>query len=313
MHVLTFNFSQTITATQLCEVDVNESGVLTVKVNGIEVHRIQAANSKYQIVLSGKGATPKMFTNVKFTSWGANAICTDIDTDKDGIFNRFDIDSDGDGCNDAVEAGAALKSVTIPFASAVGANGLADIVETVAESADVKYISNYTSYGLSYFDNACADTDGDGIGDILDIDKDNDGLADYIENNCTSPLFINRLSNATTKNISGVLLKDADSIAYNLVMSGPGTTYSATNYDGGSGLHFIVDDGGKFFINMNMKFSTYAGESNPTQTAPLIRSVDFGPNVSFNSPAKAAGATNSPQNIVLTWPGAFAIVSDLAG
>jgi hypothetical protein len=30
---------------------------------------------------------------------------TDIDTDNDGIPNRLDLDSDGDGCADAIEAG----------------------------------------------------------------------------------------------------------------------------------------------------------------------------------------------------------------
>ena len=37
--------------------------------------------------------------------------------------------------------------------------------------------------------NACADTDNDGIGDLVDIDDDNDGIPDYIELSCGEGLY----------------------------------------------------------------------------------------------------------------------------
>ena len=305
-----WNFNTTYAANQLCEIDINESGVLTVKVNGNVYHRIQAPVTRYQLATSSASNTEKVFDNVKLTSWGTDAACIDIDTDKDGIVNRLDVDSDGDGCNDGVEASAVLKTVTVPLTYSVGLNGFADTLETALDNSDPKYNSTYKFYGLNKEDNACNDTDGDGIGDILDIDKDNDGLADYIENECSSPLFVTRYSNSIARMNGGVLFKNADSIKYTLAFSGGAATFNGANYDGGNGINFFVNDGVKNYININMKLSPYAAESNPTQTAPIIRSVDFGPSVPFNSVAKANNVSNEPQNIVLTWPGAFGIVYD---
>jgi hypothetical protein len=220
------------------------------------------------------------------------------------------LDSDNDGCNDAVEGSAALQSTAIPFTGPVGKNGVPDAVEIVAESAEVNYSSSYKYYSLNKEDNACNDTDGDGIGDILDIDKDNDGIADYVEKNCTSPLFVNRSSDALNKRLSGVLLKGGDSITYKISMSGPAVSFDPTKYDGGNGINFVVSDGGKYFINMDLKLSAFVGETNPTGIAPAIRTVEFGPSVPFNSPAKAVATQNNPQNIVLIWPGAFGLVTD---
>tara|TARA_R110002051_G_scaffold90356_5_gene159136 strand:+ start:2033 stop:4510 length:2478 start_codon:yes stop_codon:yes gene_type:complete len=40
-----------------------------------------------------------------FCTLNVFSICTEMDVDNDGIPNHFDLDSDGDGCNDVVEAG----------------------------------------------------------------------------------------------------------------------------------------------------------------------------------------------------------------
>ncbi|MES2709905.1 MAG: hypothetical protein V4726_25130 [Verrucomicrobiota bacterium] len=108
------------------------------------------------------------------------------DTDGDGIPDSRDLDSDGDGIPDVAEAGHAgldpdhdgrignASAGNAPF----GPNGLADAVETTAESGS----SNYTP----------RDSDGDGHPDYLDLDSDNDGITDLQENGNPAALDSNR-------------------------------------------------------------------------------------------------------------------------
>lgn len=113
------------------------------------------------------------------------------DTDGDGIYNHLDLDSDDDGCSDAMEAGVSpttnlstsgsLTRAVFSPAIAVGINGLVDEVETSIDSDTINYGSTYNSYATTDFLNVCADTDGDGINDLVDIDDDNDGIKDSEE------------------------------------------------------------------------------------------------------------------------------------
>ncbi|MFK7980771.1 MAG: hypothetical protein AB8G86_12375, partial [Saprospiraceae bacterium] len=110
------------------------------------------------------------------------------DTDNDGIPNYLDLDSDGDGCSDAVEAGTITTEVAditvAPFAgTAVGANGFADGLET---NDDGVYTDTYTySVATNFTQNQCEDTDGDNVPNYVDLDDDGDGILDAVEN----PLF----------------------------------------------------------------------------------------------------------------------------
>ena len=110
------------------------------------------------------------------------------DTDGDGTPNRLDLDSDGDGCLDAVEGGAvtaASKSTydaaTGKFNGPFGTNGLADAVETSADSGAINYNSTYIAYAISDSANLCDDMDGDGIPDLLDPDVDGDCISNWAE------------------------------------------------------------------------------------------------------------------------------------
>ncbi|CAN1578581.1 Bacterial TSP3 repeat [Spirosomataceae bacterium] len=113
-------------------------------------------------------------------------VCTEFDTDNDGISNRLDLDSDGDGCNDAKESGTATSTTSTAgvVASPYGANGFANSLETTTDNGI--YTGTYTYINaMSNTINACLDTDSDGIVDIIDLDDDNDGVLDVKEQSCT--------------------------------------------------------------------------------------------------------------------------------
>ncbi len=92
-----------------------------------------------------------------------------VDSDDDGIPDSRDLDSDNDGILDIVEAGhAGLDADGDGYVDGpVGANGIADSVETAVDSGMINY--------------DLADTDDDGVPDWRDLDSDNDGIPDVIE------------------------------------------------------------------------------------------------------------------------------------
>ena len=98
------------------------------------------------------------------------------DADGDGVADYRDLDVDNDGIFDIIEVRLGMDVVNlldtnldgvIDFSNSYGANGMADIVETVPESG----IENY----------AFSDVDKDGVIDYNDLDSDNDGLLDTFE------------------------------------------------------------------------------------------------------------------------------------
>jgi len=113
--------------------------------------------------------------------------CTN-DTDGDGVPNHRDLDSDGDGCSDSVEAGntvfTANNTTTYNTGTDANNNGLLDQFESSTTPGTINYISTYTNFATDANVSACLDSDGDGIPDITDIDDDNDGVLDVVEG-CT--------------------------------------------------------------------------------------------------------------------------------
>jgi hypothetical protein len=106
-----------------------------------------------------------------------------VDTDGDGVPDALDLDSDNDGINDLVESGLNGAELALLDANGdgridstvpVGANGLADLIETVPGSGLPDYDDNGTA-------DLPADTDGDGRYDFRDLDSDNDGVNDVME------------------------------------------------------------------------------------------------------------------------------------
>ncbi len=144
---------------------------------------------------------------ISLESYGFNAsVCELLDTDNDGITNHLDLDSDGDGCPDSVEAGLPLSNGDLVTASIE--NGSGGTVTSTTSTANAQldtsgtdttpedglndsvdangdgipdYTSTYNLIALSDILDGCADFDNDGIGDLADIDDDNDGIVDAEE------------------------------------------------------------------------------------------------------------------------------------
>jgi hypothetical protein len=132
------------------------------------------------------GIASEIYLDVNTAAYVASAFpkatCVS-DSDGDGIPNQLDLDSDNDGCSDAKEAGSsttATSTSVYPTGTDTNTNGLLNNYES-ATAGTVNYLSTYTNYALSNTINACTDTDGDGVTDLIDTDDDNDGILDTFE------------------------------------------------------------------------------------------------------------------------------------
>ena len=101
------------------------------------------------------------------------------DTDGDGITDAYDLDSDNDGIADLVEVGGVdtdgdgmVDTMLNPATGDTDTDGWADIIET-------------TLLVTTDLDDPTVDFDGDGIPNHLDLDADNDGIADVVESGGT--------------------------------------------------------------------------------------------------------------------------------
>lgn len=144
-------------------------------------------------------------------SVGFDTLCTlpiYLDSDQDGISNHLDLDSDGDGCTDAIEGAGSFTTSQLSTASgnistqtpnqnfgiSVDGNGIPTTVGAAGQG-----IGNSQDNSK----NDCIDSDGDGYPDWQDLDDDNDGILDTVECSVT-----NLVSNGTfTSNTDGWTLE----------------------------------------------------------------------------------------------------------
>lgn len=112
------------------------------------------------------------------------------DTDNDGTPDYRDIDADGDGINDLIEANSGCVDALAPAGVCDGADGngdgRADDAAASRPDTDGDGRPDYRDVdadGDGLRDNleTTTDTDGDGISDYRDLDADNDGIPDVIE------------------------------------------------------------------------------------------------------------------------------------
>lgn len=164
--------------TALLSAAVNPNNVATVTttegdvaVTNATVFTVVPANvlpfKYYRLLGVGAGSTlagiaQEFYFDIKPSTYNASffpavATCT-VDTDVDGKPNHLDLDSDGDGCSDAFEAGATISRVPqFKFVStAFGTNGLINSLESPVDSGTLNYIPTYINAIDKTVTNCCA-------------------------------------------------------------------------------------------------------------------------------------------------------------
>ncbi|WP_408030714.1 Calx-beta domain-containing protein, partial [Tenacibaculum xiamenense] len=152
------------------------------------------------------------------------------DTDLDGTKDYLDVDSDNDGCYDALEGSGSYTDSQLSsgvFTGGVDANGIPSTTSGgQASTAAVTDDSDNTTcctVSVSGFD----DFDSDGVADSCDLDNDNDGILDSVE--CTLETVVLPISVSST---------DSD---FNSPDNGGGTAGSLNNTIDGDLGTFIAD------------------------------------------------------------------------
>ncbi|HHU25016.1 MAG TPA: T9SS type A sorting domain-containing protein [Bacteroidales bacterium] len=119
------------------------------------------------------------------------AVRTLCDADSDGIPNFLDLESDGDGCYDAIEGDENVTATHLNANGSISGGVNADGVPNLVNAGGAADVGGDVGQGAGYSKNplvnACTDSDGDGVPDIYDLDNDNDGILDVDELHCGNP------------------------------------------------------------------------------------------------------------------------------
>ncbi|KFC18013.1 lectin-like domain-containing protein [Epilithonimonas lactis] len=107
------------------------------------------------------------------------------DTDGDGIPNNLDLDSDGDGCPDAREGAGDFNPTTSasgPIATQTPNTNFGTAIDITTGIPTAVATGQAIGQSQDASRNDCLDSDGDTIPDWQDLDDDNDGILDCVEN-----------------------------------------------------------------------------------------------------------------------------------
>lgn len=124
--------------------------VIARDINGVDIlDRFDPDGSQHSIDITQTGGIAIHEVVLSFSSSAFDLVnitgsCLDRDTDNDTFADRFDLDSDGDGCSDAFESGATTDiSVNFQFADlAADADGLSPSVDPGGDG-EIDYTSTY--------------------------------------------------------------------------------------------------------------------------------------------------------------------------
>jgi len=175
---------------------------------------------------------------------------------------------------------------------------LANHLETSADSDSTNY--EYQAYAYVAVLNACADSDNDGIGDLIDIDDDNDGVLDIDEITCTG--LTSAISDVSTINGGGSGFHTAkaryelgtDTMTMDLTL----TSHPSYWYDNDGD-----EDGGFDFNSYNTGTNTNEDYTFTMPVGDIISGkIKWGPSVVTNSNTNSNQST-SAVDITMTWNG----------
>ena len=129
-------------------------------------------------------------TGTRLTNFGISSVC---DSDRDGLLNTVDIDSDNDGIPDNVEAQTTLGYIA-PTGTVNPLTGIYDVYGTGLIPVDTDGDNNVDMYDLDSDDDGLPDIEENGMANLIVTytDSDNDGLDNLFEgSNLNDPTDIN--------------------------------------------------------------------------------------------------------------------------
>ena len=122
---------------------------------------------------------------------GPTGVCASFDFDLDGFANHLDLDADGDGIADILEAGGVDDDydAQIEYPLPAVASSMIDVDEDGFADARDHLDGRRAPPGVAEVTDGTPwpqpDRDGDGLADYRDIDADGDGIVDIIESQTT--------------------------------------------------------------------------------------------------------------------------------
>ncbi|CAM3304688.1 Ig-like domain-containing protein [Zobellia roscoffensis] len=222
---------------------------------------------------------------------------TYYDCDNDGIQNQWDLDSDKDGCPDALEGGGTYTYADVDGAfrliAAVDGNGVpGGAPQTIGTTLDnTQQASECSECSPSH--PLYVDSDGDAIGDFCDLDNDNDGILDSEE--CPSVVGSVDSGNNST-HITGFYEANGNNILGFTI----NPEYASSVLSSTSGIQIRWDQGTTDAI-------TTVDLILDAPTSGALESVILG----NGAEGVTAGTQNAKKEITLTWSGGgSAILND---
>ena len=256
-----------------------------------------------------------------YNNVGANLLVNAIlwtaggDTDRDGIYNQFDLDSDNDGIYDAMEAGHNQIFTNGRVNGAVGSDGIPNPVQASGQedSGNINY-SLEDSNSDSYFDVYQSDSDNDGCNDAdeaygdANADSDNNGFYGSGEPGVNSDGAVSAASYQTPEDGNGNGIYD-----YKEAGAVPTVTVQPQNQSAaiGSNAVFGVTASGsnlsyqwQVSTNSGASFSDISGANGNTYTFSNVSVSDSGKffRVIVTNSALICGSTYSSTALLMVSP-----------